>query len=361
MKELAQSKESQNNKLAQFSIGDHLFEVKDRGRSVYKYILRDHWYQIQISGPYTGHTPLAYVQLSSEALTFEGPYAMEEDLRGVVSSLGIISGDATVSRVDLCVDLITDTDIEQILERAWVTRARTFNYYSDQRRFSGLTIGLGGDISARLYNKTIELEKSGKEYLKDIWADLGWQSGQQVWRLEFQLKRNTLRQLNIRTFSEFMDRLGSVWQYATSEWLRLTCPDPTDKTKGRWPIHHMWEELQNADWGTEQSCNRQSTPKGQPPSDRSLFVNGLSGLTSFMARESILDVDEGEPAFFRAAEHYHNDRAHFTGLPYDLYVEQKVRLKAKRYNSIHNQPPGDTLHPADEAVAKEYRRRSDGE
>ncbi len=361
MKELAQSKDPQNNKLAQFSIGDHLFEVKDRGRSVYKYILRDHWYQIQLSGPYTDHTPLAYSQLSSEALTFEGPLGMEEDLRSVVSSLGIISGDATVSRVDLFVDFITDTDIEHIQERDWVTRARTFNYYSVQRIFSGLTIGLGGDISARLYDKTLELEKSGKEYLKDIWSDLGWQPGQKVWRLEFQLKRNYLRQLNLRTFPELMDRLGSIWQYATSDWLRLTCPDPTDKTQSRWPLHPMWEALQKADWSTEHSCNRQSTPKGQPPSDRSLFVNGLSGLTSFMAREGITDAYSGAPAFFQAASDYHSSREHYTGLTYEQYIEQKVELKAKRYNSIHNQPPDDTLHPADEAVAKEYRRRSDGE
>ncbi|MEJ1388073.1 MAG: replication initiation factor [Candidatus Sedimenticola sp. (ex Thyasira tokunagai)] len=316
---------------------------------------------MQVSGPYTDQIPLAYVQLASEALTFEGPESVETDLREVVSSLGLISGGARVSRVDLCVDFTTATDIESIPEKSWVTRARTFNRYSVQRRFSGITIGLGGDISARLYDKTLELEKSHKDYFREIWRDLGWDGEKKVWRLEFQLKRECLKQLNIRTFEALMGHLGAIWEYASSDWLRLTCPDPSDNTQSRWPLHPLWAALQKADWGTEQHCQRQHTPTGRPPSDKSIFVNGLSGLTSFMAREGLTDAYEGAPAFFRAAAAYHAGKEHYTGLSFEDYVEEKVQLKAKRYNSMQNPPPDGTLHPADEALAKEYRRRSNGE
>ncbi|MEJ1339685.1 MAG: replication initiation factor [Candidatus Sedimenticola sp. (ex Thyasira tokunagai)] len=361
LKKLAQSKDPNSNKLAQHQIGDHLFEVADRGRSVYKYVLRDHWYNLAISAPYTDHTPLAYVQLASEALTFEGAEAVEEDLSSVIASLGCITGGPGVSRVDLCVDFTTDVDVESIQEGDWVTRARTFNRYSVQRIFSGLTIGLGGIISARLYDKTLELEKSHKDYLKAIWGDLGWNGHSRVWRLEFQLKRDFLKQLGIRTFSDLTGNLGALWLYATSEWLRLTCPDPTDSTQSRWPLHPLWESLQAVNWGSSHSCDRQHTPKGRPPSDKSLFVNGLSGLTSYMAREGITDAYVGAPAFFRAAAVYHSGREHYTGLSFEDYVQEKVESKAKRFNSIRNRPPEGELHPADDALAREYRRRSNGE
>lgn len=114
-------------------MGDHLFEVQDRGASVFKYVIRDSWYRAQISGLSTDHTPLAYVQIASTPLTLMGAEAVEEDLQSVIESLGTVSGSANVSRVDLCVDFCTDVDIDLIRERAWVTRARTFNRYSVQR------------------------------------------------------------------------------------------------------------------------------------------------------------------------------------------------------------------------------------
>ncbi|MES9868409.1 MAG: hypothetical protein ABW149_01725 [Sedimenticola sp.] len=360
LKELAQSREEDSQKLAQYAVEDHVFQVSDRGRFPFQYILRDGWYRIELSGSHAERTPLAHVQLASEALTFQGPLAMEADLRSVISSLGQLEGEATVGRVDLCVDFTTSTDISAIPERNWVTRARLFDFYTVQRQFSGLTIGKGGDLSARLYNKALEVSTSKKDYMFDIWQDLGWNHVDDVWRLEFQFRRPVLRQLGIREFSSLLSSLGGLWQYATNDWLRLTCPTPSDNTQSRWPTHPLWAVLSAADWGTEQGCYRQHTPKDTPPSDKSLFINGLSGLTSFMAREGITDPHSGAPAFFRAAKDFHEGRAHFTGLSFDDYILQKVQAKARRYGTMVNQPEG-KAHPADAAVAREYRRRSDGE
>ncbi|OOZ77339.1 hypothetical protein BOW50_08365 [Solemya velum gill symbiont] len=217
------------------------------------------------------------------------------------------------------------------------------------------------DLSARLYNKTIELEKSGKDYMHEIWSDQGWDGEQDVWRLEFQFRRDALRRLGIKTFDELLQYLGGLWQYATTDWLRLTCPDPVDKTQTRWPTHRMWEVLQQADWGVEQGCHRQVTSSGNPPSDNYLFVNGMSGLTSFMAREGILDIEKATQAYLLAARDYHDARADLTGISFQGYVNEKVSLKARRYGSMKNAPPDGEQHPMDAAVSREYRRRSNGE
>jgi hypothetical protein len=359
LKRLAQSKDSAANKLAQFSVGDHLFEVRDRGRFPFEFILVDRWYRLELSGKCADRVPLAHAKLASEALTFEGPGALEADLRSVVETLGTVEGDATVGRVDLCVDFVTATPVADLQERAWVTRARTFSRHTVKRRFSGLSIGLGGIMQARLYDKTLEIETSGKTYLFDLWRDFGWDSEQRIWRLEFQFRREVLRGLGVTTFPSLLARLSGLWAYATGNWLRLTVPDPADKTQSRWPLHLLWVALQGADWGVESRCLRQ-TPLDRPPGDRSLFVNGLSGITSFMAREGITDPGEGIRAFFRAARDYHDRRSYLTGKSLDDYLIEKTELKARRFNSMVNDPPDGGLHPADAAVAKEYRKRSDG-
>jgi hypothetical protein len=361
LKELARSKDPENVKLAQIQIGDHLFEVRDRGSFPYEFILVDSWYRIQIAGLRAEKAPLAHVKIASEPLTFEGPERVEEDLRAVVASLGLVEGPASVSRADLCVDFITDHDISSIREREWVTRARTFSRYTVSRQFSGWSIAAGSDLSARLYNKLLELEKSKKDYFLQIWSDLGWDGIQDVWRLESQYRRDVLRQLGVTDIHDLLRLLGGLWQYFAHEWLRLTCPDPSDTTQTRWPIHPMWGVLQGADWGVEQGCQREKPGTGRPPSERWLFVNSLSGITSFMALEGITDAGEGGKAYFAAARKYHDALEYLTGLTFQEYVEQKVALKARRYGSIHNQPSDGQPHPMNAAVAREYRRRSDGE
>jgi len=60
-------------------------------------------------------------------------------------------------------------------------------------RFSGWSFGSGGDTVARLYDKTLEVEKkSHKFYLHELWKAAGWDGTSQVWRMEFEAKRNAL-------------------------------------------------------------------------------------------------------------------------------------------------------------------------
>ena len=79
-----------------------------------------------------------------------------------------------------------------------------------------------------------------------------------------------------------------------------------------------------------------------------------------MAREGLEDIYVGAPAYIRAARDYHNGREHITGKNFEDYVAAKVQEKGRRFNTMHNLPV-DGLHPADAAVAAEYKRQSDGE
>ncbi|MCF6153931.1 MAG: hypothetical protein E3K36_01500 [Candidatus Brocadia sp.] len=70
-------------------------------------------------------------------------------------------------------------------------------------------------------------KKSGKEYLREIWVNQGWNKEQGVWRLEFQLRREFLGQVSIKTFLDLLSKVNDVWRYCTCDWLKLAIDDNT--------------------------------------------------------------------------------------------------------------------------------------
>ena len=361
LKKLAQSTDPKTVSLAQIALDNHIFEVKDRGRHPFAFILNDNWYRIEIAKLGAIRTPLAHVQVMSELLTEYGVESSVSDLTNIINSFGIITESPAVSRLDLCVDFVTDYPLSEIIDVDWVTRAKDMDRYTVQRTFSGWVIGIGGNIVARLYNKTLEMKKNPRPYLEKLHSECGWDGVSDVWRLEFQFRRAALRELGIVSFSSLKDSLAGLWQYASGDWLRLTIPSKTDNTQSRWPTTCVWEELQQAKWSGDQKVARVPVEKGRPPSDRSLFINGISGLTSFMAREGYSDPIDGVHAYIRSAKKYHDDREYMTDFDFHGYIAQKVALKVKQYNTYLNMPEDKKLHPSDKAVADEYRKQSDGE
>jgi len=359
LKKLAQSDDLERSALAQLDLADHLLQVHDRGNRHFQYILTDNCYRIEIAGLAAKSLPLAYARLSSELLTLSGARVAEKGLYSIISKLGQLEGSARVSRVDLCVDFITSYPLESVSECDWVTRAKVLDRFSVNRAFSGWAIGPGGVISARLYNKTLEIEKSGKTYLFPIWGKAGWRPEQTVWRLEFQLRRSVLKELGVSSFEDLLPRCGGLWRYATESWLRLSQSGDASKSRKDLPAHPLWKALAAAEWDDSASCERVPVEKGRLPSNARLFINGLSPITSFMAREGILTSDEGIRAYWRAAREFHDTR----GEPYpdfEDYIYQKTLAKARLYNTVKIHEAMDLPEPGTEAVAKVYKQRSDG-
>ena len=73
------------------------------------------------------------------------------------------------------------------------TRKRTT--YSDALRTTGWVFGRGGDISVRVYDKSLELDATRAPLEQAIWATRGWQPGEQVTRVELQTRGTALDEL----------------------------------------------------------------------------------------------------------------------------------------------------------------------
>lgn len=361
LKALAQSSQPGEIAQAQFPVGAHIFEVKDKGARLFPYILEDGAFRIQLANP-SKSVPMAYVKVSSGFLAHVGPVEAERALYRVLSELGELRDAANVSRIDCFVDFASSENMEWD-RQAWVTRAAGVSAYAVNGTFSGWAIGQGGDMSARLYNKILEIQTSGKEYLFGLWRSAGWNPGSPVWRLEFQMKRETLTQKGLAKLDGVLAHLNGLWSYATTEWLRLTLPNADDQTRSRWPIHPLWGYLSSVDWESDGGpLLKRYTPQRTPKNDK-LFNLAFSNLVAFMAREGISDLYEGQEAFITALYAFHADKAAYLGLPFDDYVAEKVALKSREFNSRVNNSDQEAQRLAREKAiaARAYRKASDGD
>jgi hypothetical protein len=374
LKRLAQSEKDSDQALAQIRLGDRLFEVLGHGRPPYTFVLVDGWFRIEVAKAGAKLLPMAYVKIASSLLTSRGHDSALAILNRVIDSIGSPESHPNVSRIDICVDFTTDYPLDQLTESEFVTKARSFSRHTVARQFSGFSFSAGSPTSARLYNKTLEMQSKNHPQtdLKQLWHQNGWDGAEDVWRLEFQLRRETLAAFDLVPYEKTIASLTELWEYATQQWLRHTYPSSTDLTQSRWPNSSFWQSIQSAEWpeGDSAPLCRISPYEGRAPSDITLFVNGLSSLTSFAAREGYLNAGDAAKAYLEAAQYFHDKRASQSvagsrkkggDVDFKDYFRQKVECKRRAYNTAENKPLDDGIHPADQAVAREYRRRSGGE
>jgi len=363
LKELAQQEDDLSQSIAQVTICEHLFEVRDKGAGRFSYVLVDNAYRIQASNSRSKSLPLAYVQISSEYLTHAGIEKAEEGLRHIVNSLGVVNEPANISRVDLYADFCADCEMDAFEPlRDWVTRVETMSLHYSYGQFSGWSFGSGGDIVARLYGKTLEVEKkSHKFYLHELWKAAGWDGESQVWRMEFEAKRNALVSLQLPKLAHLLPNQAALWRYLTKNWLRLTVPAESDTNRARWNNHPLWDFIASAfDTENEQTKLQRFNP-ARLPEDERLFVHGLGGITSFMASRGIEDIGEGIGEYLHQAKAYHVTRSGFKHDGMERYVGRKVKAKNRRYNTVNNVQPLPSDLTKTEAAAVAYQQSKDGE
>lgn len=356
LKKLAQDRDDLAAK-AQYPLGEHIFEVKDKSSGLFPFTIEDAAFQIRLSAHHAKSLPMAYAKVSSHYLSHKTPLEAERHLRELLYPLGDLEP-PKVSRIDLFVDFASSVDMESWSRAAWVTKASSVSQYAQDQTFIGWLVGAGSALMARLYNKRIEIQKSGKAYLEPLWREAGWDSEQPVWRLEFQFKREVLDQLNLSSLPGVLDNLNGLWSYVMTEWLKLTMPSESDKTRSRWPIHPLWMALSSIDWETQGGPLLREYSPSRAPSKAWIGRRALSLMASIGALNNVKDFEAtlgalGDAAFAQLA-----DQADFKGLHHVSHFLEKVEVLQRKYNTALNAPlPAD---PAEDPVAKEYRRQTQG-
>jgi len=161
-----------------------------------------------------------------------------------------ISG-TRLSRLDICMDTdeatFVECDIKGIVTKA---RGKKKHFVSDEfqegRKFSGFTIGRGNPILARIYNKTMEIKKSQKTWFYQIWEEADWNENKDVWRVEFQIRREALKEFGIDNLDDVIEKEASLWAYLTGEWLLLK--QPSRDNVSRWALKRKWGIVQKSSY-----------------------------------------------------------------------------------------------------------------
>jgi hypothetical protein len=357
LKECAQSAEPSERARAQWKFDAHIFEVQDKGRRNFAFVLEDGSFRIELSKRTAGsQLPMAYVRVSSHYLCSASPQQAVADLRAMLGSLGHIDIEPTVSRLDLFADFASHHNMEWT-RSAWITRAKRVNQYVEGERFTGWGIGYGGPLTARLYDKNHEIERSGKQYLRTLWDQMGWNDSDPVWRLEFQFSVDVFRRFNLRGFSQVIEQLNGLWCYAMDDWLRLALPNPEDATRSRWPIHPLWTELSSIDFGGPEMPRLRKVVSNRAPNEGRVLRRGFGVLATFMALRQIEDYYEGCVEMAKAIRDRINSDGFFEGASLETMLRERIALRVREYNLALNAQEGRERLNAD---ARAYRDASGG-
>jgi len=341
---------------AQYEIGDHIFEVKPKGRGRHAYQLVDNHFEISLASRTASNIPLAYIKVRSELLLSHYFDDILSDLTFILNSLGVVTSELSVSRVDLCVDFVSTVEDYNFPRKEWVTRTRDYSHYFQGDLFTGHSFGKDGMV-ARLYHKQHQAEQKGLSCFFEVWKANGWDGQTSVWRMEYQFRKSFLKELLIITPADLFANLNPLWQYATGKWLRLSIPSK-DSNQSRWPNHPLWDSLSSVQWSGEFSPTLPTRVRTQRlPSEYYLYVNGIAFITSFMAIHQITDFIEGFERFVYECKKWHDDYS--TKGNFVQYLGIKLREKNKRFNLIRNSNLDISRIEEDDAYA--YQRERDGE
>jgi hypothetical protein len=204
-------------------------------KSGYPFLISNKDFSIQF-GEF--NNPSFFVKYSSQALWREGLEALHHKFLSWAETIGFVPvKPESLSRVDPSFDyFLKEVDFN---EDSFITESVIDAKYRKNGKVQTFDMGKG-EIKLRVYDKSAEItDKSGKAYFFDLWNG----QSQNVWRIEWQLRKTILRTFGIRTVSD-LDKCGPIILEYISR--RDTLRIPTkDSNRSRWPLHPIWTDLQN--------------------------------------------------------------------------------------------------------------------
>jgi hypothetical protein len=217
------------------SLGGKDFLLSANGtKSGYPFLISNEECSIQF-GEF--NTPSFFVKYSSFALWNKGAKLLHEQFLEWASSLGLVAmRPEGLSRGDFAFDFhLEDIDFD---EDSFVTVAAKDSQHRKNGKVQTFTFGRD-EVVLRVYNKSDEVqEASGKYWLYPLW---GGQT-ENVWRVEWQVRKESLKRFGLRTFQDLFDGYGDLLRYLVDDHTSLRVKTD-DSNRSRWPVHPLWADL----------------------------------------------------------------------------------------------------------------------
>ena len=262
--------------------------------------------------------PSVMAELRSEFLWRVGPERAVEAVLALLRSMGADIVTVKPSRADLAIDLLLRrSEFTPELKDRLVTRARQIGEYFTNGKFSGISIGRG-KFSARIYDKLLEImTKLDKLWMFDVWGIGSVGQEHTVVRVEFQIRREALKELIMITWEDLKADLPALWAYCAKKWLRVV-EDPS--------LHHTqqgelpWWTIARTGFTGAQSAEPLVRQRVIQNDLKQLAHQALGGLGSVLAL-TLSKVNKGDAldlhshlhrAVDIALDHYDLDEDEFT-------------------------------------------------
>jgi hypothetical protein len=298
-----------------FLFGGQEFRLLDRGWGRYLYCLSGELGRIGITPgealPALRFQPLA---LLLHSLGPSDVVALCEDL--AVAECGRVA--LSVARVDVFADW-QGWEFRHSLALDFVCRAKDRTTYESGERCTGYSFGSrkGNGFFGRLYDKTEEIRTTGHDWWHDVWGPR-YNPAEDVHRVEFQIGREGLRSMQIKTPEEVLGATGDLWRYCTHEWLTLRTPT-ADATRHRWPMTPEWLTVQASSLSHDLVGLARLKDGGRSGALR-LLMPGLNGYLASVG--AVLGIDSVAEALEAAAPHLEAYEV-TSGRPFASRVQEK--------------------------------------
>lgn len=216
-------------------LGSETFLLASHGTgSGYPFLIENDAFSIQF-GEF--NKPNFFVTFRSFALWQYGASALHRRFLDWATSVGYQPFlPERLSRVDFTFDY--QIPVIDFNEDNFVTSTAKDKQFRKHRKVQ--TFGFGeGDVVLRVYNKVDEIqEKSAKTWFFDLWG-----CSENVWRIEWQIRKAWLRTFGIRTFADLEERQGDLLRVLVNDHTTLRI-QTEDSNRSRWPVHPLWADLQ---------------------------------------------------------------------------------------------------------------------
>lgn len=202
---------------------EHLILLKPHGTTGYEWLLIGKEFTLKIGNWMKPiGRPSIMAEIRSEMLWRLGPEEAVKQIFILIEDQESLVGNVKASRVDVCADIILPEDVWSAdLKKFIVTRAGYIGPHFFNDKLTGITIGRGS-FTARLYDKPLEIkQKSKKDWMYDVWGIDTVPEGMKIIRVEYQLRRQALKELSLNTDTDLFNNLDKLWAYCTREWLKF--------------------------------------------------------------------------------------------------------------------------------------------
>lgn len=274
---------------------EYIFSIRPHGAAGHEWILNGKEYTLKI-GKWMepGPRPSIIAEIRSEVLWRIGPEKAVAHLIELIETQGASIEEIKPSRVDPCVDILMSENIWSLdLIKYRVTRSRKIKPCIDGDKIEGFVIGKG-KISARIYDKPLEIQQISKKFwMYDIWGLKDVPDKMKIIRVEFQLRREALKELSLNSDTDLFECVSNLWSYCAQKWLKFQ--DRPGKHHTQRTTFDWWKVVQNG-FLDASNANPLIRCKAMSMDSDRLFNSALGYLTSLSASErEINGTDFEEP------------------------------------------------------------------